>query len=141
MAKDIDVERLWRGWSRTPFHEFLHMELESWDKNAGEVRFKVPFRTEYKRAGKVAGIHGGVLASIIDVAADFVLTIYSDNLGLPTIDLRIDYLRSAGDDDLDVVARVVKSGRCIGVGDVEIRDPRGRLCAVGRGTYAMTGWQ
>ncbi len=140
MTKEIDVERLWRGWSRMPFHAFLHMELASWDKTAGEVRFHVPFKTTYKRASAQPGIHGGVLASIIDVAADFVLTIHSNNVGLPTIDLKIDYLRNAGDEDLQVLARVLKSGRSIGVADVEITDQENRLCAVGRGTYAMVGW-
>ena len=42
----------------------------------------------------------------------------------------------APDGDLSVVARAVKAGRTIGVADVEVSDPRGRLCAVGRGTYA-----
>jgi uncharacterized protein (TIGR00369 family) len=140
MNKEIDVERLWRGWSATPFHDFLHMELKSWDKTTGEVQFCVPFKTAYKRSATHPGIHGGVLASIIDVAADFALAIHADQTGLPTIDLKIDYLRSAGDEDLQVVARVLKSGRGIGVADVEIRDTRKRLCAIGRGNYAMVGW-
>lgn len=138
MTKEIDVERLWRGWQRGPFHDFLEMELVSWDKTEGVVSFRVPFKTSYKRTANAEGYHGGVLASVIDIAADFALAIKTDKTGFPTIDLRVDYLRMAGDGDLKVVARTVKAGRTIGVADVEVIDARDRLCAVGRGTYAMT---
>jgi len=137
MTKEIDVERLWRGWMRSPFHGFLKMDLESWDKAKGEAVFHVPFKTGYKRTEGEEGYHGGVLASIVDVAGDFALAIKTDKMGFPTIDLRIDYLRMAGDGDLKVTARAIKAGRSIGVADVEITDTRGRLCAIGRGTYAM----
>ena len=138
MTDKIDVERLWRGWQRGPFHDFLHMEIETWDKDKGEVVFRVPFKEGYKRTASGEGYHGGVLASVIDIAGDFALAIKTDKTGFPTIDLRIDYLRMAGDGDLKVVARTVKAGRTIGVADVEVTDARERLCAIGRGTYAMT---
>jgi uncharacterized protein (TIGR00369 family) len=137
MTKEIDVERLWHGWRRSPFHQFLEMELETWDKSAGEVTFHVPFKEGYKRTAHGEGHHGGVLASLIDVAGDFALAIKTDKLGFPTIDLRIDYLRMTTDGDLSVTARTVKAGRSIGVADIEVTDTKGRLCAVGRGTYAM----
>jgi len=138
MADEIDVERLWRGWRRSPFHEFLPMELESFDRAAGEVRFRVPFRTGFKRTPQGEGIHGGVLASIVDIAGDFALAVAMNRMGFPTIDLRVDYLRMAPDGDLAVVARSVKAGRTIGVADVEITDAAGRLCVVGRATYATS---
>jgi uncharacterized protein (TIGR00369 family) len=138
MTKEIDVERLWRGWRRSPFHHFLEMDLETWDKAKGEVTFRVPFKDGYKRTENGEGYHGGVLASVIDIAGDFALAIKTDKTGFPTIDLRIDSLRMAGDGDLSVVARTVKAGRSIGVADIEVYDAKGRLCAVGRGTYAMT---
>ena len=78
-----------------------------------------------------------MLATIVDVAADFALTLTSEHLGLPTIDLRVDYLRVAKDSGLDVVARTLKSGRTIGVADVEVFDSDARMCVGGRGTYAM----
>jgi len=136
MAETIDVERLWRGWRRSPFHGFLEMDLESWDREKGEARFVVPFKPGYKRTPQGEGHHGGVLASIVDIAGDFALAIAMNRTGFPTIDLRVDYLRMTADGDLAVVARSVKAGRTIGVADVEITDAGGRLCVVGRGTYA-----
>lgn len=136
MDEPIDIDRLWRGWRRSPFHRFLEMDLESHDRDRGEVRFRVPFKQDYKRTPGTQGIHGGVIAGIVDIAAAFVLAVATNRMGFPTIDLRIDYLRMAADGDLCVVARSIKAGRTIGVADVEITDARGRLCAIGRGTYA-----
>ncbi|MDG2479669.1 MAG: hotdog domain-containing protein, partial [Alphaproteobacteria bacterium] len=95
--KELDIERLWRGWLRAPFHSFLHMDLEEFDREAGTVTFNIPFKEGYKRTPNEEGIHGGVLASIIDIAADFALAVAMNRMGFPTIDLRIDYLRMAGD--------------------------------------------
>lgn len=136
MSEPVDIDRLWRGWRRSPFHQFLEMDLTAHDREKGEVAFHVPFKHDYKRTPGAEGIHGGVIASVIDIAAAFVLAVAADKMGFPTIDLRIDYLRMAPDGDLTVTARALKAGRTIGVADVEVTDARGRLCAIGRGTYA-----
>jgi len=136
---EIDVERLWRGWRRSPFHGFLEMDLAGFDKEAGTVSFTVPFKEDYKRTPGEEGIHGGVLASIVDVAGDFALAVAMNRMGFPTIDLRIDYLRMAGDGDLRAEARAIKKGRTVSVADVEVSDHKGRLCAIGRATYATAG--
>ena len=138
MRDPIDVPRLWRGWQRSPFHDFLKMDIVSWDLSLGTANFHVPFKNGYTRRANGGGYHGGVLASIIDIAGDFALAIKADRLGFPTIDLRIDYLRVASNDDLSVVATTVKLGRTIGVANVEVRDVNGKLCTVGRGTYATS---
>ncbi len=54
---------------------------------------------------------------------------------VPTINLRIDYLRMAASTDLVATARVVRAGRTVGVVDIEVRDEEGRMIAVGRGCY------
>ena len=51
------------------------------------------------------------------------------------MNLQVDYLRMVGPDtDLIAHGKAVKTGRTIGVADVEIRTPEGRLVAVGRST-------
>ncbi len=134
--KELDIERLWRGWLRSPFHSFLHMDLEAFDREAGTATFNIPFKEAYARTAGEEGIHGGVLASIIDIAADFALAVAMNRMGFPTIDLRIDYLRMASNGDMTAKARTIKKGRTIGVAEVEVYDAKGRLCAVGRGAYA-----
>ena len=137
MEEMLDVERLWRGWSRGPFHEFLQMELIGWDQKKGTAKFRVPFKSKYERSSPKGGYHGGVLASIIYIAGDFALAINCNRLGFPTIDLRVDYLRIASSDDLTVYAATIKAGRRIGVANIEVFDINERLCTAGRGTYAI----
>jgi uncharacterized protein (TIGR00369 family) len=135
---ELDIERLWRGWKRSPYHAFLEIELTGFDREAGTATFSIPFKETYKRTPGEEGIHGGVLAGIIDITADFALAVAMNRMGFPTIDLRVDYLRMAGDGDMTAQARTIKKGRTIGVADVEVFDTKGRLCAVGRGTYATS---
>jgi len=59
--------------------------------------------------------------------------------GLPTVDLRIDYLRPAQKGDLFAEAAVVKGGRTLGVADITVTNGAGKKIAVGRGLYSTAG--
>jgi uncharacterized protein (TIGR00369 family) len=75
------------------------------------------------------------LSALIDIAGDYA--VWSKfGVGVPTIDLRIDYLRPARAGNLSAVGRVVKAGRTVSVADIELRDAASALVAVGRGLYA-----
>ena len=134
----IDPERLWQGWLKhTPFESVVPMALEAFDKAAGTARFRLPYKPEYRRTDtEPTGYHGGVIATAIDVAGDFAVAIKCDAFGVPTINLSIDFLRSAGAIDLIIHARVRRAGRTIAVVDMDVEDDDGRLIAVGRGTYS-----
>jgi uncharacterized protein (TIGR00369 family) len=58
---------------------------------------------------------------------------------VPTIDLRVDYLRPARRGTLRALARAVKVGRTVGVADVELRDANDAVVAVGRCAYSTAG--
>ena len=66
---------------------------------------------------------------------DAAIAIYLDGW-VPTINLRVDYLRPATGAYLDAHATVRRRGRTIGVVDIDVLDDEDRLCAVGRGTYS-----
>ena len=135
--KEIDVERLWRDWqAHTPFEQVVRMELVSWDTDKGRAVVRLPFRNEYRRSDRKPGVHGGVIATLIDIAADFAVCIGTGALGVPTINLRIDYLSMASDSELTATASVVRAGGTIAVADVEVISASGRKIAVGRGTYS-----
>ena len=104
------------------------------DPEAGTVTLALPFKRDLCRSSKAPEIHGGVTAALIDIAGDYALAIRLGN-GVPTIDLRIDYLRMAVETELIATARAVKMGRTLGIVDVEVQDKDGRLVAIGRGTY------
>jgi uncharacterized protein (TIGR00369 family) len=119
----------------TGFHAFLQMDLVAHDAEAGAVTIKVPWRPEYERGADTRQWHGGPIAALIDIAGDFAL-VAKLGRGIPTINLRIDYLRPAVDTDLTARARTLRAGRSIGVVDIEVVDDQGRVVAVGRGSYS-----
>ena len=117
------------------FQHFLRLELLGYDADVGAVSLRAPWRAEFERGPGTLQWHGGPIAALIDIAGDFAL-IAKLGRGIPTIDLRVDYLRPAIHTELIASARTLRAGRSIGVVDIEVRDNDGRLVAAGRGTYS-----
>ena len=117
----------------SPYQRFLGLRLER--SGDGEVVIRLPFREELLRADDSDWLHGGVVSALIDIAGDYAIVTRTGE-GVPTIDLRVDWLRPARRGDLLATGRVVKLGRTVSVADVEVHDAAGTLVAVGRGTYA-----
>jgi uncharacterized protein (TIGR00369 family) len=79
-----------------------------------------------------ATAHGGALATLLDAALTFALTA-NDDRDWATVDLRIDFVRPVGIEDVVVRGRVVHAGRRTGraEGEVVARDGSLRARAVG----------
>ncbi|ALS29941.1 HotDog domain-containing protein [Paenibacillus sp. 32O-W] len=129
----IDRAALLKLLNSPRYHQFLDLELEELGEDS--IKLRLPFKEDF--LGDEAGtyIHGGIIASLIDIAGDFAL-ITSFGRGLPTIDLRIDYLRPALKEDLIASAVVVKKGRTLGISDITITNEAGQKIAIGRGLYS-----
>jgi len=82
----------------------------------------------------VGQTQGGILAALIDFAADFAL-IKRVERPVPTIDMRVDYHKLAKRGDLVAKGRVIQFGRQFAVCEAQIYDEHGVLLASGRGTY------
>jgi uncharacterized protein (TIGR00369 family) len=120
--------------SDSPFQELLGLHLEAFDVAAQTVTIRSTFNPNVERATGTGQYHGGVIASLIDIAGDYAL-IVALGYGVPTINFRVDYLRPASNSDLTAHARVRRAGRTIGVVDVDVADAAGKLIALGRGCY------
>jgi len=132
----ITVEGMQAMLDGSPFIHLLRMRAVSLDRDRQQVVLAMPLAPEYERHPGTGQFHGGVIASLIDVAGDFALVILVGG-GVPTINIRVDYLRPAGGGDLTATASVRRAGRTIGVVDIDVTDTAGRLVAVGRGCYGM----
>ena len=131
-----DIASLLRGkLAEGSFQNFLGLELLDHDTTTGTVTLRAPWRPEFERGPGTRQWHGGPIAALIDIAGDFAL-IAKLGRGIPTIDLRIDYLRPAIDTDLVAKARTLRAGRSIGVVDIEVCDKDRRMVAAGRGSYS-----
>mgnify|MGYP001393840535 CR=1 FL=1 len=115
-----------------PFHQWLGLRVTEVSEDG--IRISVPWRDEFVVNPKAGYAHGGILASLIDTAADYAL---AAKIGgpVPTVDLRVDYHRAALPGELSVEARVIKLGRTFSTAEAFVYDSEGRLLASGRGVY------
>lgn len=118
----------------SPFQQLFDLSCTRLERTAGEVEIVMGYTASVERSPGTRQYHGGAIASLIDIAGDYALWAVL-GYGVPTINIRIDYLRPASDTRLRAQARVRKAGRTVGVVDIDVLDDQGRLIAVGRGTY------
>lgn len=117
---------------RGPYLRWLGLKVLALEKESIEVR--ATWREEWVANPKLEQTHGGILAALIDFAADFAL-VGSVGGPVPTIDMRVDYHRLAKPGDLTVKGRVIKLGRQFSVCEAQVFDLAGAMIASGRGTY------
>ena len=128
----IGVETLQQLITRGPFNRWLDFTVVSADAEGIELR--AAWREEWVVNVDRRYTHGGILAAIVDVAADYAI---AAELGrpVPTIDLRVDYHKAAMPGDLTAKARVVRMGGQYSTAEAYVYDTEGTLVASGRGTY------
>jgi uncharacterized protein (TIGR00369 family) len=135
MGAPLTLERLQTYLDNSPFIAFMRMRAKAVEPKRETVVLELPMRPEFERGKGTGQYHGGVIATFIDVAGDFALALVVGG-PVPTINLRVDYLRPATNTGLTATARVRRAGRTVGVVDVDVHDDTGKLVAVGRGCYS-----
>jgi uncharacterized protein (TIGR00369 family) len=135
-ASSVTLERIQLSLDESPFQRPFRLRALSFDGALGMVEIRMDFVPAAERSAGTRQFHGGAIASLIDIAGDYALLARLGH-GVPTIDLRIDYLRPAIDTELIARAVVSKLGRTIAVVDVEVTVNSGKTVALGRGTYGV----
>ncbi len=84
-------------------------------------------------------LHGGLIATIADEAVWFAIEAARESTPrATTVELKVNYLRAIRQTrTLRARAKMVKSGRTLCVGTVEMSDERGVLCAIATVTYMI----
>jgi uncharacterized protein (TIGR00369 family) len=118
--------------TRGPFHRWLGLKVLS--VQADGIELKATWREEWVVNPDRRYTHGGVLAALVDVAADWAMVTRTGR-GVPTIDMRVDYHAAAMPGDLIARGRIVKWGNQFSVAEAQVFDESGKLLASGRGTY------
>lgn len=119
--------------AQSAFTSALGIDPVSWDDDAGVLVMRMPKTALIDRGRDSGAFHGGAIAALADTAACWALVMRLRR-GLPTVNLRIDYLRFA-ESDLTATATIRRQGRRVGVVDVDIHDASDRLVAIGRGSF------
>lgn len=134
-AVPLDAGALEALFLASPYIAALGVRVEAVDAAAGRVVAAIALRPELERAPGSGQFHGGAIAALIDIAGDMAVAVGLGG-GVPTIDLRVDFLRPATGGRLVATATLRRLGRTVATADVEVADETGRLCALGRGCYA-----
>lgn len=132
-ANVVDAAKLSEMIVSPPLHRWLNLRLvELTDEH---VDIAMPWREELVADPKARYTHGGILATLIDLAADYAVAAKLGR-GVPTIDMRVDYHKAAmPGEELIARGRVIKMGRTVATAEAQIRKADGTLIASGRGVY------
>jgi uncharacterized protein (TIGR00369 family) len=83
-------------------------------------------------------MHGGILATLADTAVAFALsTNFDGKMGFATTDLTIHFLRRA-QTDVRAHARILKKGKRVAVGEVDVLDAEGHHVARALTSFLLT---
>jgi uncharacterized protein (TIGR00369 family) len=133
--------------ARIPFNQVLGIEIDA--LSSEQVTMHLPMRPELVGNFVQGILHGGAIASLLDVAGGAMALIgaFERHAGLPalermarlsrlgTIDLRIDYLRPGRGQRFTATAVPLRAGNKVAVVRSELHNEEGVLVAVGTGTY------
>jgi uncharacterized protein (TIGR00369 family) len=127
-----DRETLDARIKRGPFHQWLGLSIT--EVGDGEITIEVPWRDEFVVNPDGGYVHGGILATLVDLTADWAI---ATKLGrpFPTVDMRVDYHRAATRTTLRAQGRIIRLGSTFTTAEATVEDADGKLLASGRGTY------
>jgi uncharacterized protein (TIGR00369 family) len=131
-SEEITLERVQELITRGPFHRWLGLKVVAVDDDG--IELTATWREEWVVNPDRGYTHGGVLATLVDLAADWAM-VRKLGRGVPTIDLRVDYHAAAMPGDLTARGKVVRLGGQFSTSEAHIFDAKGKLIASGRGTY------
>jgi len=132
MSEQLTLEQVQALVARAPFHQWLGIEVLAVGDDS--IELKATWRQEWVVNKERGYTHGGVLAALIDLAADWAM-VRQTGRGVPTIDLRVDYHRPAMPGDLVVHGKVIRGGAQFATAEAQVFDRDHKLIASGRGTY------
>ena len=132
MSEEMTIERVQTMIRRAPYHQWLGLKVSAIHEDG--IELTATWREEWVVNPERRYTHGGVLAALVDLAADWAMI---KKLGrpVPTIDLRVDFHSPAMPGDLKCRGKIVKVGNQFSSSESFVFDASGTLLASGRGTY------
>jgi uncharacterized protein (TIGR00369 family) len=125
-------ERLFALLDGAPFvrHMAMHITELAWGRATLEMA-AAEFRLQ-----PFGVVHGGNIATLIDTATFWAcfLPMDSDEDGLASVDLKLNYLAPARIEPLRCTGALIKAGKTLSYAEAEVRGDGGRLIAHGTST-------
>src|SRR5262245_42644362 len=103
----LTLEQIQEIVTRAPFHKWLGLQVIAVQDDAIEIKAK--WREEWVVNVDRRFTHGGILAALIDLGADWAM-VRKLGRGVPTIDMRVDYHAVAMPGDLTIKGKAIRMG-------------------------------
>lgn len=120
--------------NRSPYFSLLSMKVK--DLEWGTCVLEVEL--EKKHLQPFGYVHGGLIASVIDSTAFWaVFPQVKDELGLTTVEMKVNYLAPVKEGKLVAKGRCIKIGKTVALGEAYINSSGGNLLAHGTATMMI----
>ena len=120
--------------NESPYFSLQSMEIKELSFGKSLIEIDV----QQKHLQPFGMVHGGVFSTLIDAAGFWGLyTEIEPDVGLTTVEMKLNYLAPASDGRLIGLGKTIKIGRTLGLADARIEDQKGRLLAHGTVTLMV----
>ena len=128
------VERISSITNQCPYFKLLSMKIR--ELEVGRSLLEIDLQEKHLQPFGL--VHGGVFASIIDAASFWAAySEVTDDSGMTTVDLKLNYLAPAEAGKLIARGRCIKLGKTLGLAEAKVTNERGRLLAHGTSTLMV----
>ena len=103
MSEQLTLEQVQELVTRAPFHKWLGLKVIAVHDDGIEI--KATWREEWVVNVDRRFTHGGILAALIDLGADWAM-VRKLGRGVPTIDMRVDYHAVVLPGDLTIKGKI-----------------------------------
>lgn len=128
------VETIIRGTNASPYFTLLSMAIREVDIGRSLVEIDLA----RKHLQPFGVVHGGAISSLVDAAVFWALFgEVEQDVGMTTVDLKVNYLAPASSGKLIARGRRIKLGKTLGLGDAEVSNENGKIVAHGTSTVIV----
>src|SRR5260370_22884602 len=121
MSEEITLEKVQALVTRAPAHKCLGLKVSAVHDEGMELT--AAGREEWVVNPDRRNTHGGVLAALVDLGADWAM-VTKTGRGVPTIDLRVDYHSAAMPGDLTVRGKAARMRDPLSTAEGQVYDAR-----------------
>ena len=122
---------------RSLFHQLFKPKVLEVNNEQTELKLQVSMCPQFERQPNTNQWHGGVLASLVDIAGFSALMLVTKDRLLLTLNFSINFLRLAVSDTLIATAKVTRSGRTVGFVEVIVHNQEKEVVVTGHACYAI----
>jgi uncharacterized protein (TIGR00369 family) len=136
MARKYTLEQMREFTKRMWFNQHLGIEIAKLHRDG--ITISLELRDEFRNVAEV--LHGGVTATLADAAVGMALVHhFGGAMMISTVELKVNYFRPIWGKHVTARAKLLRVGKQICVGSVEIHDDAKKLAGVALVTYMVLG--